>query len=175
MTEYDIEKRVSEIFKETQLFEIPVRIVAIAQFYGFSVFKTNEMEDNESGLIIISEDIKNKYGTDKVIIFNKKHSVRRNRFTIAHELGHYLLHKKEPEEIYAHRDLGVYNEEERDANSFASALLMPKESVEKIVKELKEEYSDEILEYALVSCIAKKFNVSEQVAEVRLRKLEILL
>lgn len=85
MTEYDIEKRVSEVFKETQLFEIPVRIVAIAQFYGFSVYKTNEMEDNESGLIIISEDIKNKYGTDKVIIFNKKHSVRRNRFTIAHE------------------------------------------------------------------------------------------
>lgn len=91
------------------------------------------------------------------------------------KLGHYLLHKKEPEGIYAHRDLGVYNEEERDANSFASALLMPKESVKKIVKELKEEYSDEILEYALVSCIAKKINVSEQVAEVRLRKLEILL
>ncbi len=51
----------------------------------------------------------------------------RNRFTIAHELGHYFLHSKTGgQELYATRQAG--SRVEWEANWFAAAFLMPSES-----------------------------------------------
>lgn len=50
----------------------------------------------------------------------------RNRFTIAHELGHYFLHSRAGEqELYATRQAG--SRVEWEANWFAAAFLMPSE------------------------------------------------
>lgn len=50
----------------------------------------------------------------------------RNRFTIAHELGHYFLHSKGgQQELYATRQAG--SRVEWEANWFAAAFLMPSE------------------------------------------------
>lgn len=52
----------------------------------------------------------------------------RDRFTIAHELGHYFLHYRYPDHegpMVFHR--GSSNRAETEANVFASALLMPAE------------------------------------------------
>lgn len=55
-------------------------------------------------------------------------SDRRDRFTIAHELGHYFLHYREPNTngpMTFRR--GARNHAETQANVFAAALLMPAE------------------------------------------------
>lgn len=60
-------------------------------------------------------------------------SVSRDRFTIAHELGHYFLHylyKKRTGEASFGR--GSRNRAETEANVFASALLMPHEAFERV-------------------------------------------
>lgn len=66
-----------------------------------------------------------------VIRVNKNHNVRRQRFTIAHELGHYMMHRNKSE---AFTDEIFFRSERKDAieyraNEFASHLLMPEARV----------------------------------------------
>lgn len=61
---------------------------------------------------------------------NKESAVRMN-FDIAHELGHIILHEwSEDEEITSREQ---FKTKEKEANEFAAAFLMPKESFEKDV------------------------------------------
>jgi hypothetical protein len=55
----------------------------------------------------------------------------RQRFTIAHEIGHWCLHRHEIDVAlgWRHRDFGREIVREREANRFASALMMPRELV----------------------------------------------
>ncbi|HTU78400.1 MAG TPA: ImmA/IrrE family metallo-endopeptidase [Solirubrobacteraceae bacterium] len=74
------------------------------------------------------------YGDGAVIGINADHPETRQRFTMAHELGHYLLRHHERAEAYEdrfHLDLaentppGFDWRAERAANDFAADLLMP--------------------------------------------------
>lgn len=62
---------------------------------------------------------------------NKYHNPRRQRFTMAHELGHFILHKDKLNEIGREtilmREPKALSNIEREANDFASDLLMPKD------------------------------------------------
>lgn len=68
---------------------------------------------------------------DFTIFLPKLTSSRRDRFTIAHELGHYFLHfvhpRREPPASFGR---GERNTAETQANVFASSLLMPAASFE---------------------------------------------
>ncbi|OHD56545.1 MAG: hypothetical protein A2014_04435 [Spirochaetes bacterium GWF1_49_6] len=55
----------------------------------------------------------------------------RNRFTIAHEIGHYLLHSKQGQIPIEVRRSGDNERVEWEANWFAAAFLMSKNEIEK--------------------------------------------
>lgn len=166
MSEKEIRLKVDEVLKETEMISIPIEIIAIANFYGFQVYEI-PMDDNVSGMIISAkENIKN-FDTNKIIVVNANHAQTRKRFTVAHELGHYILQGK-PQECYAHRDLGVYSEEEKDANSFASALLMPEKDMLEEIKQ-HNNFNDDVV----ITKTANKFNVSKSAAEVRIKKMKL--
>ena len=63
------------------------------------------------------------------ILYDRNTSTRRGRFTIGHELGHYLLHRKKyPDGIYCDEAAvdGRSGELiEQEANTFSATLLMP--------------------------------------------------
>ena len=118
-----------------------------------------------SGLVL-------RKGTEIVIGVNKNHSSNRRRFTMAHELGHAILHKGN--EIHYDRDfrinlrseesgLGVHVEE-IEANFFAACLLMPRR------------FLDTDPEAALVDAenaesvahVAKRYEVSAHAMSIRL-------
>lgn len=72
--------------------------------------------------------------TDKgfpVIIVNKNIPNDRKRFTIAHELGHILMHNENNFPIASYRD------KEKEANQFASEFLMPQEGIKNYLRGLK--------------------------------------
>lgn len=172
MNESEIKKKVEEVFKETGLISIPAEVVAMASFYGFSVYEL-EMDDKVSGMIIVGDKNLKDFDTDKVIVVNSNHAATRKRFTVAHELGHYIL-KNRPQKCYAHRDSSeVYNPEEKDANSFASALLMPEEDVKKFANSFFDNTFGDV-DLMIIPKVARRYNVSESAAEVRLKKLEII-
>lgn len=89
-------------------------------------------------------------------------SSRRDRFTIAHELGHYYLHYLHAKEHGDKRfSRGGQDRAETEANVFASALLMPAESF----KAAHRTYHGDSWK------LAAHFDVSPRAAEVRAQVL----
>jgi Zn-dependent peptidase ImmA (M78 family) len=75
------------------------------------------------------EEVDGAFDRDSGKIFiNSKISPERQLFTIAHELGHFILHKDTSQERFYRRDRFKFNDEklpEQEANWFAASLLMP--------------------------------------------------
>lgn len=106
-------------------------VTKIAQENGIEVF---EVVFSESG---IDGMIKNENGRTAIYV-NKTNPEVRKRFTIAHEIGHYVLHHSDIDSGYivdyrqAIRNYETQEDliKETQANMFASALLLPKEKLE---------------------------------------------
>ena len=109
---------------------VPVDPVKIARAIGINVYKS-VMEPDVSGYII-----KRGEGIAPDIFFNSEHAPVRQRFTTAHELGHYFKRRQmdppECDKYFLKRaQLAACgtNAEEIYANQFAAALLMPEEEI----------------------------------------------
>jgi Zn-dependent peptidase ImmA (M78 family) len=107
-----------------------------------------------SGIIIVEMDADIdafdgvSFMTDKgfpVIVINRDFSNDRKRFTIAHELGHIIMHIDESFLISDNRN------REDEANRFASEFLMPSEAIANSVRNLKFLYLTELKRYWLTS------------------------
>lgn len=102
-----------------------------------------------------------------VIGVNQGHHPLRQRFTIAHELGHFLLGHGLGEEHQEEIVDDIFDKSrpvEREANLFASVLLMPSDWVKDHVKKNGMD----------VEKLSKTFGVSKQAATIRLLELKLL-
>ncbi len=105
------------------------------------------LTDVQAGTIKIREDV----------YYGACNGNGRDRFTIAHELGHYLLHSKDNLKLArSDSEIKVYENPEWQANTFAAELLMPCSLIAK--GDTKE-------------TLSKRFGVSYSAAEVRLKSL----
>lgn len=102
---------------------IPVRPEYLAFKVGIPVLAAN-LSDNLSG-VLVPERCGNE--TRYVIVVNSKHRLTRQRFSVAHELGHYFLHRGMQFAFTNHRRRR--GRLEREADLFAAELLMPEEAV----------------------------------------------
>jgi Zn-dependent peptidase ImmA (M78 family) len=111
-----------------------------------------------------------------IIIVNGTHSDVRQRFTIAHELGHFLLHAMSPQyidkqKVYFRDNDSSTGEDiiEVQANQFAAELLMPINSLKKDFFE-----NSKLIEgddpKKLIEKLAEKYKVSEQAMSIRISK-----
>lgn len=99
---------------------------------------------------------------DFVIYLPRVTSSRRDRFTIAHELGHYFLHYLHPRmEESAGFGRGERNVIETQANVFASSLLMPEETFRLAYSRSRGD----------IYAVARLLEVSPAAAEVRAQVL----
>lgn len=148
--------------------EVPVKIVALANDLGIDVYKTKLPED-VSGFI--KRDPKdNTYA----IYVNRNHSLTRRRFTIAHEIAHFLLHRKILDNIgivdrnidaidnCMYRSNGISDEKEVQANKLAASLLMPESTIENLIR------NDKV---NTVEDLAERLNVSPCAMAIRLKSL----
>jgi len=114
--------------------------------------------------------------------FNNSNPKTRQRFTIAHELGHFILHhSNQSEQIFVDKDFLVkYRSSqqyspadilhEQQANAFAAELIMPKNFIK--AELIKEEYS-ELNESEVIEALSKVFEVSVIAMSYRLANLNI--
>lgn len=126
-----------------------------------------------SGMLVRDDD-----GHGALIGVNSTHHPRRQRFTVAHEIGHLQLHKGRKLTVDSglrvdYRDDGGNPTipEERDANAFAAALLMPEQAVQSQAKPLVEQGTTRS---SLVNALAGTFQVSEEAMGYRLLNLGFL-
>lgn len=103
-------------------------------------------------------------------------------FTIAHELGHLVAHHEQRAQGYAHLDKEAdwsrspRRAEEKFADAFASAILLPKHGVLSALKVVREHLgiSEQPLGAAEIAWIAHLFHVSFEVAARRFETFGLL-
>jgi DNA modification methylase len=98
-----------------------------------------------------------------MVYYNPARPEVRRRYTIAHEIGHVLLHGAERGAAAAARGGGGSTRRERDVERFAAELLMPAA----FVRTAAAEYG------ASVDVLSGLFGVSRQAMEIRLRELRL--
>ncbi len=145
----------------------PVPVTRIAKALGIQL-RFSPLDVELSGMIYMRETV-------PIVGVNSLHHPSRQRFTLAHECGHFLLHKELiSKEVHVDkafpmlmRDslsaMGV-DETEMEANLFAAELLMP---TDLILEALEGELVD-IDEEATVNALAKRFKVSQAAMRFRL-------
>ena len=173
MQKSEIMKRAEQFCIKHDIMQYPVKIVELCRAEGISVFEEYLPRD-VSGFIVIQEEEFENYGTGRLIVINLADSARRRRFTIAHELAHYILHRDESQPYYAHRDAGQNGGIEREANIFAGSILMPKHLVASALDDMSGTVFGDALPFMKINHIAKEFAVSKDAAQVRLDQLSLL-
>lgn len=157
--------------RKTEDSDFALDIIAFAEKQGFKVYLA-DME--ESGVVLINEDgLKNIEGEKRAILVNSQDSALRRRFTIAHELAHYFLHLNDEErKMVAYRDVHYQRKtrQEKEADYFASNLLMPEGKVRAAMSALYATVH-RMTDQKKITFISNMFLVSSSAASVRLQQL----
>jgi len=136
---------------------IPLDVVGVAEKFGIRV-KEVSLEDDLSGILY-----KNEEKDSWVMQVNEDHHLNRRRYTIAHELGHFCLHRHlkqyfEDKIFFRGNDP---SKTEWQANDFASAILMPEQKFRGEVRSGKRKVDE----------LAKEFQVSTLALRIRAKSL----
>jgi Zn-dependent peptidase ImmA (M78 family) len=167
----EIRDRVARLLVDVGVAVAPVPVEAIAKHLGAQIRYEPGQEDHVSGMAF-------RLPSGQAIIgVNAAHANTRRRFTIAHEIGHLLLHEGEIfhfdegfAAVYGFRDddgtSGPVKESE--ANAFAAALLMPEDMIRRDVAQLRADANFDLESDRMIAQIAKRYQVSAQAMTFRL-------
>jgi len=156
-----------DLLDEQKIVAPPVNVERIARQLSVDV-RYEPFDGGLSGALYRAAD------NHTVLGVNNWHADVRQRFTIAHELGHLLLH---PDELFVDGVLKRDDEsslairsQEIEANAFAAELLMPRKLiVDAINRTLATNATPD--PKRLIADLAKLFDVSEQAMEFKLVNL----
>jgi Zn-dependent peptidase ImmA (M78 family) len=164
-----IDLQASTLLRKHALFAAPIDIEALAKRLGARVL-FDDLDDDVSGFLLREKNV-------STIAVNQLHHPNRQRFTIAHECGHLVLHANKGDQLWVDKTFSPVffrnsnsssgeKFQEIQANQFAAGVLMPEELLR---QQLKGDVTDmDILRLAL------KFKVSEQAMTLRLVALDML-
>ena len=169
-------REAERLLQQANVVSAPVKVDRIAEKWAHVLERA--LDSDISGMLVpLPHSVD---GKKWAIVVNKSHSAVRRRFTIAHELGHLLLHGYKS--AHADRAFKVRLRdshssegsvlEEVEANRFAAELLMPTHL-------LRQKLANHSIEYAPaggsadreIAHLAREFNVSTQALQIRLSTL----
>ncbi len=163
ITEQEVLDLVDKSFSEKGC----VDIVGLADSMGITVYSADLSHEKTAFL--------EKKINGVSITVNGNHSKERQRFSIAHEIGHYILH---PRQILVTGKVGredpscsLSTKEEQQADLFAAKLLMPEKYVKQYFSSRNITEKQFITDDEPIKEAAKKFNVSVVAMIVRMRDL----
>lgn len=116
------------------------------------------------GALVRNPDDEREWG----IFVKPKVRPERKRFTVAHEIGHFVLHRHQRpsfncDKESVHAGIDTLKEIEREADDFASNLLMPGDM-------LRDRIAGKRIDFHLLGALAKEFGVSLESMCIRLVK-----
>ncbi|MEQ8446939.1 MAG: ImmA/IrrE family metallo-endopeptidase [Pelagibacterium sp.] len=138
--------------------EAPVRVITLAHTLGLKVYRAPWPSD-VSGKI--QKDPARGGKSGYAIFVNQDHHENRRRFTIAHEIAHYVLHERKigdgvfDDALYRS---GLSDRAEVEANKLAADILMPR----RLLRKYQLLFDDD------AEVLAREFKVSEQAMKIRL-------
>ena len=163
-----IEELAKDLLVKNKLFKPKFDIKKLVKKLNLELLY-KELGEDVSGLFVMSDD-----GGIISVNKNESNSKTRQRFTIAHEIGHFLLHSKlkpifidkSPKVMFRNSESSsgeLY--QEREANAFAAALLMPKDLIKDELEKMEADFKNPTKQ------LSKVFSVSEQAMSFRLANL----
>lgn len=156
--------------------KIPVDIEGLSESLGVPVHYAY-LNEKISGMI------EQPWPGEFVITIQQRDPHTRQRFTIAHELGHFIYHRHligdgvDDDRGYRSVNSGKYHNtkigphEETDANKFAASVLMPPDMIDhygRIEATERGENPDNYRSFSIARVLASKFNVSEKAMLIQL-------
>lgn len=112
------------ILLDSRIDKLPVKVSEICKRRGIRVVRYSTAEQLFQRFHLHDRADKNDGFTfDNIVFYNDSQPTGRQRFTVAHELGHILLHNGKG--IYNREPCADDNPIEQEANVFASRLLAP--------------------------------------------------
>ena len=165
-------KEAQNLLDSLKIHKAPVPVTRIVRAVGATV-RYYSLDEVLSGMIFIKD-------RQPIIGVNALHHPNRQRFTIAHEIGHLTLHRGLIEEqvhvdkmfpVMVHRDTRSTQGTdwiEIQANQFAAALLMPESWLKKVIGQEAYDIDDE----RPIDELAQRLRVSRQALEYRIRNLD---
>jgi len=162
--------RAREVLKEFGISQPPVPVDRIAKERGLKV-KYLPLDDELSGMIFLGDD-------GPTVVVNSVHHPNRQRFTLAHECGHYELHMTDiGTDVHVDKKYFVmardgnsakgFDREEIEANRFAAELLVPRDL---LLAELRGRVID-VEDDGSIFELAQRFGVSAQMMSIRIGEL----
>ena len=184
MTLTKIEYMTEDLILDKNCMSLPVDIIGLATADGFSVYAIDftkiSGEEETKGALLVKSANENHPSVVKQIYFQKDLPLDERRRVIAHEYGHYYLHKNEnDDEFYScFRVERFTNEEARDAAElqaelFARCLLMPKILFMCEYGKLKEKKHLKWIGKSVARYLSGVFNVPEVIVHERLNDLDL--
>jgi Zn-dependent peptidase ImmA (M78 family) len=169
-TSSQINKCAEDILCQTGMLRVPVDVELVAHRLKLRT-EAASLGENVSGLLVVEKG----HG---VIGYNTTQALVRQRFTIAHEIGHFVLHRHDdPSALFIDTHYIVYRRDaqsstgedrrEIEANRFAAALLMPATLLQTEIQKKPLDFGDE----EMLTDLASKFQVSTQAMSIRLSNL----
>jgi len=160
------EKKAEQVWRDLGK-PIPVDVYTVASANSIMIMD-HDLQDNISGALFAESD-------PIIIGVNRLHHPNRKRFSIAHELGHFFLHRDDSQlfiDVFLRdeRSAKGIDLQEREANAFAAALLMPKE----IIFVYLRKYPTDLLDEVGIRRMAALFEVSTQAMVIRLTRLNLV-
>lgn len=157
-----------DVLVRLKIQSIPTPVEKIAKLLGVQV-RFSPLDEELSGMIYIKDGV-------PIMGVNSLHHPNRQRFTIAHELGHFELHREMiTSHVHVDKSFPVLmrnvtsstgtDQVEVQANQFAAELLMPSEQLDQILSGKQFDIDDD----GPIEEIAKKFKVSVPALRYRIR------
>ncbi|WP_181418588.1 ImmA/IrrE family metallo-endopeptidase [Pseudoroseicyclus aestuarii] len=141
----------------------PVDVISLIRELGIE-YREQPLGPENSGRI-------DRNNGEFVITVNSEESPQRRRFTAAHELAHYLLHRDLLKHGHADRLFGAgarhnatepfTSGHEVQANKYAADILMPKAAIDRVWQREADNFAE----------VARKFGVSMKAMKIRLNNL----
>jgi Zn-dependent peptidase ImmA (M78 family) len=158
-------KRAHDLLAIGKIEKPPVPVERLAALAGAEI-RYEPFAGDLSGIVHRTQ------GNRHIIGVNSLHPLTRRRFTIAHELGHLLLHKDEELHIDERFPIGLrsglsslaQDDREIEANQFAAELLMPLGFLREDLESLRLDVETE----ETIHRLAERYQVSVQAMTVRL-------
>lgn len=170
------------LLTQNQPVEIPIEEI-IEFHYGFNIeYEHLNYISPDVIAAIFPESMRIVMNESKSQLFNQNEGF--HRFTFAHELGHWVLHVEDKQNLQTTIELGnqttnvffcrdqnkINQQIERQADLFAGSILMPKKLMESALRSLSTKNILRSDLHQLASC----FGVSKSALQVRINQLKLL-
>lgn len=165
---------VEQLLDRFSIHRAPVPVERIAISLGVDVSREAAADDDLSGFMY-----RDRHAGTAVIGVNSDHSSNRQRFTIGHELAHFLLHDHDGVHVDRRFQVKLRDKtssegtdvEEQEANLFAAEMLMPAAILEADLEKIDVvDLEDEVT----IAKLADRYKVSTQAMTFRLAYLGYL-